>query len=123
MMNEVKSIEDQPDGTAPSEVNARMQATVQALGQALVGKFQANGNQFNVLELELKVTIMGEAIHMLTALVADLSAGKYSDVSITETMIGRIGAIVEAINESTKAPKLTIASGLPSGMRANGSKH
>lgn len=122
-MDERKSVEDQPDGTAPSEVNARMQHAVQDLGNALVGRFQANGNVFNALELELKVTIMGEAIHLLSALLVELSNGRYTDTSITETMIARLDIVSKAINDSTKGPKILIAGGAPSGMRVNGSKH
>lgn len=123
-MNKSDAVEDQPrpEETSSAEANMHMQAAVQGLGNALVGKFQANGNVFNALELELKCTIMGEAIHMLTALVMDLSAGKYNDTSITLTMIERIEALTKAMTESTRAPKLLLAGGaLPS--RVNGSKH
>lgn len=119
-MNEVKSIEDQPNGTESPEVDARMRVAVQGLGNALVGKFQANGNVFNALELELRCTIMGECLTMLTALVVEMSGGKYTDLLLTEMMTKRVDTVAKAMDESTKAPKLVIA---PSGMRVNGSKH
>jgi hypothetical protein len=122
-MNEVKPIENQPDGTAVTDVNARMGAAVQGLGNALVGKFQASGNVFNALELELKCTIMGEAIHMLTELLVEQSGGKHNDLTITELMIARVDKVAKAISESTKAPKILIPGGVPPGMRMNGSKH
>lgn len=122
-MNEIKPIEDQPDGTTAAEVNARMQLSAQGLGSALVSKLQAAGGAFNVLELELRCTLMGEALTMLTELVIELSDGKYNDQMVTERMITRVDVLTKSINDSTKAPKILIAGGAPPGMRVNGSKH
>jgi hypothetical protein len=123
------SIEDQPlpaqrtEEQIKADVNAHMHVLVNALGQTLMKKFQLSGNQFNALELELRVALLTEHVQLLSALVIDLSAGKYSDTSVTATMASRVESLIKTLQDSMAAPQLIVANGLPPARTMNGSKH
>jgi hypothetical protein len=126
MNDSINNVEDQPeppaDEAAVAELNSRMQDAVNKLGQALVRKFQMNGNQFNALDLEMKVLLLVESMQIVISLIVQLSGGKHTDATITETMIARVTALIQAIDPAN-APRVAVASGMPpprfNGRRAN----
>lgn len=123
-MSDVKGIEEQPLPVgASAEANARFQTQVNAFGQALMRKFQLGGNQFNPLELELRVFVLIEQVNLLTEIIKKLATGEHTDETLTDAMALRMEAVTRNLMEALeKAPRLAIAGGtLPS--RMNGSKH
>jgi hypothetical protein len=80
------------------------------LANTLVHKYQLNGNTFNALEMELQVKMLIEQIQQLTLLTIELSAGKYSDATMTEGMITRVDALVALLQQQMNTgPKLVVA--------------
>lgn len=127
MNDTVNHVEDQPqpatdEQVAQAEMNGRMQAAVQGLGNALMRKFQLSGNQFNALDLELKVLLLVEQIQLLAALVIELSAGRHSDASLTEAMIERVDNLVAFMQKSMDGPKLVLPSRAAPARAMNGGK-
>lgn len=117
-------IDDQPlpptdEQEQIAATNARMGVVVQDLGNALVQKFRDSGNQFNVLDIELKVLMLIENVQMLGALVIELSQGKFTDQSITETMTARVEKLVKSMEAPSRIQ--VVGGALPKSM--NGSKH
>lgn len=115
-MNEpINNVEDQPqpptdEQVAIAELNGRMQDAVNKLGQALVRKFQMNGNQFNALDLEMKVLLLVESMQIVMQLLVQMSGGQHTDASITETMVARVQALIQA-TDPANAPKVVLATG------------
>jgi len=119
------NVEEQPrpsEGASP-EANARFQEKVNDLGQALMRKFQMSGNQFNALELELRLFILVEQVNVLTEIIKKFTGGEHTDESLTDAMTVRVGKLTEGLLAALNAaPRVAIAGGaLPP--RLNGSKH
>ncbi len=104
-----QATEDQPlpgEGAAVTPPTEIMQGAVNVLAQTLVKKFEANGNVFNALEAELRQLVLIETMHMLVALVIELSAGKYNDDMITLTVAERVRRVTGQLEEQLLVPRI-----------------
>jgi hypothetical protein len=126
MEDSINNVEDQPK---PAEDSAAAQAAFQdqvnGLGQQLMRKLQLNGNQFNGLELELRVFILVEQVNLLTKILQAAIPGAaelYSDARLTEQMTRQVALMTKTMSdELAKAPRIALAGAPPT--RLNGSKH
>ena len=103
---EKTTFEDQP---RPDEVPVptptdRSQELVNQLSQLMLRRCQLNQGQIDILAMEIKVTLMAEHMQLLTALIVDMSGGKYTDESVSLTMNARVAAVVQSLEESLKTP-------------------
>lgn len=124
MEDSVNNVEDQPlPDTLEAEANATFQLSVNELGQQLMRKFQLNGNQFNALELELRVFILVEQVNLLTKIIQSTPWGAgWTDQKLTEQMTGQVTLLAKTLGEQlSAAPRIAVAGAAPS--RLNGSKH
>jgi hypothetical protein len=119
----LNNVEDQPlpESGATPESNAAFQEAVQDLGQQLLRRFQLSGNQFNALELELRVFILVEQVNVLTKIIQTIT-GSYDDDALTKTMTRQVGLLAKTLEaELAKAPRIALT-GAPPPSRLNG-KH
>lgn len=124
-MDTVNNVEDQPlpaddDG---ARANAAFQESINDLGRQLMRKFQQGGNQFNALELELRVFILVEQVNLLTKIIQGMTHG-YSDVKLTEQMTAQVTLLTKTLGEAlTQAPRIVAAGGAPPSKLNGGSRH
>jgi hypothetical protein len=103
------SVEEQPVPAASPE----FQAAVGELGRQLMRKFQLNGNQFNALELELRVFILVEQVNMLTKIVQQATGGT-TDEAIHRQMTLQVDGLAKSLAaQLDAAPRIAIAAGAP----------
>lgn len=121
MEDSINNIEDQPLPQPDPETNAAFQASVDELGRQLMRKFQLNGNQFNALELELRLMVLVEQVNVVTKIIQTIS-GAYSDAELTVTMTKQVAQMAKAMQDAlAAAPRIVAPAGGP-GPRLNGSK-
>lgn len=125
MEDSINNIEDQPKPAEDNEVaQAAFQEQVNEFGRVLMHKFNLNGNQFNALELELRVFILVEQVNLLTKIIQTSVPGAaelYSDTRLTEMMTRQMALMGKTMSdELAKAPRIALAGTSP---RLNGSKH
>jgi hypothetical protein len=116
-VNAVNDVEKPPD---QAQLDAEFQKSVDALSQQLIRKYQLNGDQFNALEVEVRLFIATEQLNVLTKIIQQITNG-YSDAQLTAQMTEQVNKLAKTFETAfAAAPRIASAAGV----RLNGSgKH
>jgi hypothetical protein len=96
-----------------------LQHTIDNVAKQLMQIAQASG-QINMLEMQIQNLVAVEHLQLLTALIIDLSNGKYNDDTVTLGLAKRLSATSKILGQQIGKPVL--AQGVHRALNGNG-KH
>jgi hypothetical protein len=98
-------IDQIPEPREPTQTEI-LQASVNKLGAVLLKQAQANGGQIDIISLQLNMMMLTQTMQLMTALIIELSNGKYTDDSITATVNERVKEVIMGMESQLATPKI-----------------